>query len=253
MQRIPLVIGDMWQFFRGLFGGEFGAEPIADDDPRPGEKMVRTQLVRRGITDERVLDAMTRLDRRRFVPARLRARAFDDRALPIDSGQTISQPFIVATMTQHLELEPHHRVLEIGTGSGYQAAVLGMLCREVISVERLADLSVRAEEVLRCCGIANVRCVISDGSQGWPDEAPYDRIIVTAAARRTSKELLQQLSPDGGILVGPEGPPHLGRARDDVQTLRRWRRHGEHYDFDDLMDVRFVPLIEGEDGPRRDW
>ena len=167
--------------------------------------MVDEQIRDRGVTDLRVLDAMRKVPRERFVPPELASRAHDDGPLPIGFGQTISQPYIVAYMTEILGVAPEHRVLEIGTGSGYQAAVLGELARQVYSIEIVPELAARAESVLKALGYANVTVRAGDGYAGWPELAPFDRILLTAAPEQIPQPLLDQLAP-GGRLVAPVGP-----------------------------------------------
>lgn len=174
---------------------------------RERERMVEEQLVRRGITDERVLNAMRKLPRHRFVEEALRDRAYGDHPLPIGENQTISQPYIVAAMTQLLKLEGHEKVLEIGTGSGYQTAVLAELARRVCSIERLPGLAARARRILEELGYTNAVVKTADGTYGWPDEAPFDRILVTAGAPAVPAPLFQQLA-EGGRLVVPIGDAH---------------------------------------------
>lgn len=166
--------------------------------------MVEQQLRRRGISDPRVLAAMEKVPRHRFVPEPERAAAYDDQPLPIGEGQTISQPYMVALMTESLHLTGTERVLEIGTGSGYQAAVLAELCRFVYTMERFADLAARARQALADAGYVNVEVIVGDGTLGYPEAAPYEGIIVTAAAPRTAEPWLEQLA-DGGRLVLPLG------------------------------------------------
>jgi protein-L-isoaspartate(D-aspartate) O-methyltransferase len=200
-------------------------------------EMVRQQLQQRGVVDRHVLEAIQRVPRHRFVTPGCEALAYDDRALPIDCGQTISQPLIVGLMTQALDLTGSQRVLEVGTGSGYQAAVLAELAAEVISIERHPELSAAAARVLDELGYANVSLVVGDGWLGWPPKAPYDRIIVTAAAEKCPPALLEQLA-DRGILVVPVGP-------DDAQELMRFERHGDRIESTWLTSCRFVPLLHG--------
>ncbi len=202
--------------------------------------MVERQLRRREIRNERVLEAISRVPREAFLPASLHSQAYEDRAVPIGQGQTLSQPYMVAAMTEALDPEPHHRVLEVGTGSGYQAAVLSLLVRAVRSVERIPDLAREAERRLEALGITNVRVGVGDGTLGWPEEAPFHGIIVTAAAPSVPPSLLEQLSPSGGRLVIPVG----SRAGQDL--LRITRRDGET-DTQVLVGCRFVPLL-GEEG-----
>jgi protein-L-isoaspartate(D-aspartate) O-methyltransferase len=194
-------------------------------------------LRRQGISDKRVLDAIRRLDRAEFVPEAVRSAAGQDSPLPIGHGQTISQPFIVAFMTQALELQPGERVLEIGTGSGYQTAVLAQLCGEVYSVEVVAELARPARERLERLGFGNIHFQIGDGTAGWPEAAPFDAILGTAAPERLPPALYQQLRPGGRLLL-PVGPLH------GVQELLRVTRPlaGDEPRVEQLLDVRFVPM-----------
>jgi protein-L-isoaspartate(D-aspartate) O-methyltransferase len=166
--------------------------------------MVEQQIRQRGVTDARVLAVMRSVPRERFVPAEVSHQAYDDGPLPIGSGQTISQPYIVAYMTEALKVEPTHKVLEVGTGSGYQAAVLSELVREVYTIEIVPELARRAESILRSLNKTNVRVRAGDGYAGWPEQAPFDRIIVTAAPEELPRPLIDQLAP-GGLLVAPVG------------------------------------------------
>lgn len=220
----------------------------ADPPPsQPAARMVAEQLRARGVRDERVLAAMAAVDRSLFVPERELPRAWDDRPLPIGHAQTISQPYIVGVMTELLELRPDHRVLEIGTGSGYQTAILARLARTVHSIERISELAERAALALGDAGAGNVRLATGDGSLGWPEEAPFDRIIVTAAAEKAvPPDLFDQLA-EGGVLVAPVGPPTDGDEAS--QTLVRWRRSGGRIEEEAIMPVRFVPLVEGRRPP----
>jgi protein-L-isoaspartate(D-aspartate) O-methyltransferase len=197
--------------------------------------MVRTQLERRGITDQRVLDAMASVPRHLFVPPEVRGEAYQDRALPIHEGQTISQPFIVALMAQALCLTGSERVLEIGTGSGYAAAVLSRLAGQVYTIERWPALAEAAAHRLYDLGYANVEVSIGDGTAGLPAYAPFDGIIVAAAAPWVPRPLREQLG-EGGRLVIPVG----GR---DEQLLLRLTRSGHEIRTERLSGVRFVPLI----------
>jgi len=212
------------------------------------QQMVRQQLQGRGITAPRVLAAIARVPRERFVPLEEQRAAYADRALPIDCGQTISQPYIVGLMTQALELTGGEAVLEIGTGSGYQTAVLAELARRVVSVERFAELQARAAAVLQSLGYPNIQLVAGDGTLGCPEQAPYDRIVVTAAAASVPPALEEQLV-EGGILVIP-----LGDA--ESQTLTAVRKRDGVFHSVGLSGCRFVPLIgtyeprgEGESRP----
>lgn len=197
--------------------------------------MVEFQLRGRDIVDDRVLAAMERVPRELFVPEEERDRAYDDAALPIGHGQTISQPYVVGLMTQRLALDPAHKVLEIGTGSGYQAAVLSRLARSVYSLERIDELARAAAAVLRSIGCNNVSVKAFDGTYGYPAAAPYDRILVTAASDEVPEPLLAQLAI-GGKLVVPIGPPHR-------QRLRVIRRRKDHFGQEDGEEVVFVPLL----------
>jgi len=203
--------------------------------------MLRKHLQGRGIHDARVLDAMARIPRERFVDEASRGEAYADRALPIDCGQTISQPYIVALMTQALALQGGERVLEIGTGSGYQTAILADLAREVVSIERHAELSQHAAGMLADLGYTRVKLIVGDGSLGWPDEALYDRILVAAAASSPPQHLIDQLAP-GGILVIPLGDR-------DQQMLQAIRKLGDGTQTEVLSACRFVPLVGAEGWP----
>ena len=203
-------------------------------------RMVEDYLHRRGIVDPRVLDAMARIPRHRFVPPGARRHSYEDRALPLELGQTISQPFMVAFMTQALRLDPTHRVLEVGTGSGYQTAVLAQLAAEVCTVERIGDLQGAARETLEELGVDNVRYLVGDGTLGWAEHAPYDRILVTAGAPTVPAALEAQLARDGGVLVIPVGEP-------DLQELFAITRTGDEWEAEPLLGCRFVPLV-GDEG-----
>ena len=200
-------------------------------------------LRRQGIADDVVLSAIERTDRALFVPSTFADHAWDNVALPIGSGQTISQPTVVAMMTEALEANDRHNVLEIGTGSGYQAAVLSLVCRRVFTIERHRDLLREAERRFARLNLRNIVSRFGDGSKGWPEAAPFDRIMFTAAAPQLPEALVAQLAPDG-IMVGP-----IGDVR-RVQTLMRFqRREDGTIDREDLGQVRFVPLVPGL--PRR--
>ena len=200
--------------------------------------MVEQQLRARGIRDERVLEAMLQVPRHPFVPEPWRRHAYEDRALPIGHGQTISQPFMVARTLELLQLQGPERVLEIGAGSGYQAALLGVLARDVIALERIQPLAERAAATLASLGMDNVRVVHADGTLGWPTEAPYDAIAAAAAAERVPAAWLAQLAP-GGRLVAPVGPADLQhlllvhKAPDGTLHTQRWDA------------CRYVPLRSG--------
>jgi protein-L-isoaspartate(D-aspartate) O-methyltransferase len=205
-------------------------------------RMIRWQLARRGIHDRRVLEAMARVPRERFVAADEREDAYADRALPIDCGQTISQPYMVALMTQALELFGGEKVLEIGTGSGYQTAVLAELAAHVVSIERHAELSAQAAERLRELDYQNVTLVVGDGTLGWPPLAPFDRILVTAAARECPPALFEQVA-EGGLLVIPLGDV-------EQQMLESIRKREGAAIRETLTACRFVPLVGAQGWPQ---
>jgi len=211
--------------------------PSADD--RVGRMEFLLSLRRHGIMDASVLRAMDEVPREHFVTSGYSDIAYADQALPIACGQTISQPYVVAYMTEQLKVEPQHRVLEVGTGSGYQAAVLSRLAREVISIERYRTLADSARTRLASLGYANVEVRHGDGLAGVSERAPYDRIIVTAAAETIPETLMTQIRV-GGLIVAPVGP------QDGVQKLLRIERTDAGYETKDLADVRFVPLIPGK-------
>ena len=197
--------------------------------------MVRTQLVERGIRDMRVLDAMRKVPRHEFVPETLRQEAYEDHPLPIGEGQTISQPYIVAAMLQHLALQVTDRALDVGTGSGYVTALLSLLCAEVYSVERHAQLAALAESTLHRLGYRNVKIRVGDGSQGWPEYAPFDAILVSAATPEMPPALFAQLR-EGGRVVVPIGPA----SSQELQLIRKVSGQPE---VKVLEGCRFVPLI----------
>jgi protein-L-isoaspartate(D-aspartate) O-methyltransferase len=197
-------------------------------------------LRRRGISDQAVLRAMDEVPRGDFVEGEFADRAYADQALPIECGQTISQPYVVAYMTEQLALSPHHRVLEVGTGSGYQAAVLSRLAREVVSIERYRTLAEQARARLAALGYDNVEVVVGDGFAGVPEKAPYDRIIVTAAAEEVPQALLEQLADDGGVMILPLGP------RDGPQHIIKLTKSQTEISRENLIAVRFVPLLPGQ-------
>jgi protein-L-isoaspartate(D-aspartate) O-methyltransferase len=201
---------------------------------RDRQRMVDEQLVERHIRDERVLQALREVPRHRFVPAEYRHMAYSDGPLPIGSGQTISQPYIVALMTQLLRLKGDERVLEVGTGSGYQAAVLAHLAQEVHTIERHTPLAESARAVLQELNLSNVHVHIGDGSLGLPELAPFQGILVTAAAPEAPKTLLEQLDQEGRLVV-----PVGGRMS---QFLERWERRGASFEQDVGVPVAFVPL-----------
>lgn len=201
------------------------------------------ELRQQGIRDARVLQAIEDTPRDMFVESGFRLHAWDNTALPIACGQTISQPYVVACMTEQLELQPHHRVLEVGTGSGYQAAVLARLARRVFSIERHRELLEQARQRFRLLGLGNVETRLGDGFRGWPEAAPFDRIIVTAAAPKVPRALLEQLA-EGGIMIIPVDTPH------DYQDLLKIHRTEHGFERERLIPVRFVPMLGGV--PRRE-
>ena len=195
-------------------------------------------LRQRGVTDTRVLEAMERIDRGAFVKGIFADRAYEDMPLPIACGQTISQPSVVGLMTQALDVQPRHKVLEIGTGSGYQAAILSQLARRVYTVDRHKRLVQEAEAVFHRLSLTNITALPSDGTRGFPEQAPFDRIMITAAAEDPPGPLLAELKT-GGIMVVPVG------QSDAVQALIKVTRTDSGFEYDELRQVRFVPLVEG--------
>jgi protein-L-isoaspartate(D-aspartate) O-methyltransferase len=216
-------------------GEDSGFQTMTDEFESERRKMVDYQIRARGVRDPRVLAAMEKIPRHLFVPENLRAYAYADEPLPIGEGQTISQPFIVAYMTEALGLRGTERVLEVGTGSGYQSALLAELAREVFTIEIIESLSLGAQEILGGLGDRNVRFKVGDGSQGWPEEAPFDAIMVTAAAGRIPEALEAQLGPEG-LMIVPVGTDsqELFLVRSGKKGLKRER----------LLPVRFVPLVK---------
>ena len=210
-----------------------------------GKIRLLMELRGQGITDTRVLSAIEKTPRELFVPEHLQDQAWENRPLPIGHGQTISQPLIVALMTARLQIGERMRVLEIGTGSGYQAAILARLASRVYTIERHRELLAEAQARFEALGLRNIITRIGDGSRGWPEAAPYDRIIVTAAARRVPQRLIEQLGPEG-IMVIPVGEPG------GDQKLVRITRQGEDLREEAITDVRFVPLVEDGDSGRHD-
>jgi len=219
---------------------EFRVNPDAAY-PRARQRMIEQQLRRRGIRDERVLAAMAEIPRESFVRPQDEAFAYDDRALPIGAGQTISQPYMVALMTELLDVREDHHVLEIGTGSGYQAAILAKLAGHLYTVERLGELSRQARRLLQQLGLVNITYLVGDGSLGWPEFAPYDRIITTAAAPNVPAPLLEQLT-EAGKLVIPVGGP-------DEQVLTVVEKQGARLIERPSVACRFVPLVGKEGWP----
>jgi protein-L-isoaspartate(D-aspartate) O-methyltransferase len=213
--------------------------PPSSAEPHIGRMQFLLDLRRRGIMDANVLRAMDEVPREQFVTPSQAPSAYADRAMPIACGQTISQPYVVAYMTEQLRPEPLHTVLEVGTGSGYQAAVLSRLVRQVTSIERYRTLAQAARTRLATLGYHNVEIIVGDGLEGAPDHAPFDRIIVTAAAEEIPEVLVQQLAV-GGIMVLPLGPHH------GSQCLVRLTRTGDGVARENLIGVRFVPLLPGQ-------
>ncbi|HPF45243.1 MAG: protein-L-isoaspartate(D-aspartate) O-methyltransferase [Alphaproteobacteria bacterium] len=202
------------------------------------KKQLIENLRAQGITDEKVLEVISEIPREDFIPDFLRNQAYENAALPIESGQTISQPYIVAYMTQELQVEKKHKVLEIGTGSGYQAVVLAKLCKRLFTIERHMPLYKSAEEMFKKLRIFNITTLFGNGIKGWKEQEPFDRIMVTAAGEEIPDELLYQLK-DGGIMIIPVG------AQDETQHIIRITRHGDDFDVKTLLPVKFVPLLSG--------
>ena len=230
-------------FGLALLGSHCASAPKTAPEPpqiNPVEarkRMVAEQIQARGIKDARVLQAMALVPRHEFVPEDYRALAYEDSPLPTSSGQTISQPYIVALMTELIEPKPEHRVLEIGTGSGYQAAVLSTLVREVYSVELLTELARTAAERLQRLNYKNVHVREGDGYQGWPEHAPFDAILVTAAAPEIPKPLIEQLKPGGRLVI----PVDNNAGYQTLQVIAK--DANGRTQVRDLIPVRFVPLV----------
>ncbi len=208
----------------------------SDDVERMGFQLT---LRRRGISDQAVLRAMDEVPREHFVTSEFIESAYADHALPIACGQTISQPYVVAYMTEQLEVEPQHRVLEVGTGSGYQAAILSRLAREVVSVERYRTLADTARDRIKTLGFSNITVIAGDGFAGAPDQAPFDRIMVTAAAEEIPDALVDQLGEEGKMVL-PLGP------RDGTQYIVKLNKSASGLTRQNLIAVRFVPLLHGK-------
>ena len=211
---------------------------MAATQPPPEKMMFQLTLRRRGISDQAVLRTMEEVPREAFVEKGDLAYAYRDSALGIECGQTISQPFVVAYMTEQLGVQRSHRVLEIGTGSGYQAAILSKLCRDVVSIERYRTLAESARKRLAKLGYSNVEVILGDGYDIPENLGSFDRIIVTAAMENIPEKLLGRLEP-GGVLIAPVGPHH------GIQTLVRVVKTGAGFDRKELVDVRFVPALPG--------
>jgi protein-L-isoaspartate(D-aspartate) O-methyltransferase len=202
------------------------------------KKTLLNKLKEQGITDEIVLEVIADIPREDFIPDFLRSQAYENAALPIESEQTISQPYIVAYMTQELRVTKNHKVLEIGTGSGYQAAVLAKLCKRLFTIERHMPLFKGAEEMFKKLRLYNITTLFGNGMKGWKEQQPFDRIMVTAAGEEIPDELLYQLK-DGGIMIIPLG------AQDETQHVVRITRNGDDFDVKTLLPVKFVPLLSG--------
>lgn len=207
------------------------------------ERMVREHVYGRGIRDERVLDAMLRVPRHLFIDRDAGVEAYANHSYPIGFQQTMSQPYMVAYLTENLRLEGDERVLEVGTGSGYHCAILASLCRDVYSVERVPDLAERATFALRDLLFQNAHIRTGDGAEGWPDAAPFDRVLLTAAADTVPRALLSQLA-DGGFLLGP-----VARG-DGRQEIVRLTRDGSRYNIERLIECTFVPLVRPASAPQ---
>ena len=210
----------------------------SDDDLATRKMQFLYALRSKGVTDKRVLQAMEEIDRRPFVRGLFSERAYEDMPLPIACGQTISQPSVVGLMTQALNISPRDKVLEIGTGSGYQAAILAKLARRVYTIDRHRRLVHEARAIFEELDLHTITALTADGSHGLPDQAPFDRIIITAAAEDPPGPLLAQLK-EGGIMVLPVG------QSDAVQSLIRVHKTATGLEYDEMRDVRFVPLLEG--------
>ena len=200
--------------------------------------MVTNQIRGRGVSDEKVLQAMLKVKRHLFLPEGARRHAYEDSALPIEKNQTISQPYIVALMTELAGLKPEYKVLEIGTGSGYQAAVLAELVKKVYTIEIIPELAEQAKERLKKLGYENIEIIVGDGYKGWPQEEPFDAIIVTAAAREVPQELLKQLKP-GGRLVIP-----IGNFYQELYCITK--KEDGTFEQKNIIPVRFVPMVKGK-------
>lgn len=211
-----------------------------DEDGETNKISLIMELRKQGIRANDVLSAIERIPRDEFISTSFKAKAYDNHPLPIECGQTISQPFVVAYMTEQLRVGDRMKVLEIGTGSGYQSAILSLLCRRVYTIERYRTLMRDAVNRLEGIRIHNVTAMVGDGAKGWPEQAPFDRIIVTAAAGAIPLTLLEQLKV-GGIMVVPVDNPQ----RRGEQKLLRLTRTDTGFEQEDLLDVRFVPLVEG--------
>jgi protein-L-isoaspartate(D-aspartate) O-methyltransferase len=225
--------------------GRQGLNEKADRQAWARERMVEKDITRRGIKDQRVIDAFLKVPRHLFVSQSQRMSAYEDHPLPIGEGQTISQPYMVALMTEALQLKGEESVLEIGTGSGYQTAILAELAKRVYSIERIPSLTGKARTVLDSLGYKNILVKLSDGTMGWEEYAPYDRILVTAGAPAVPKPLLEQLAP-GGILVIPVGP-------NAIQELIRVRKKDDGTTTEERMGGCVFVRLVGKHGWRAEW
>jgi protein-L-isoaspartate(D-aspartate) O-methyltransferase len=219
-----------------------GLQDMLDDIN--AEVRYTSSLIGKDALDPRVMDAMRKVPREAFVPPGMKHNAFENGPLPIGHGQTISQPYIVALMTDMVAPEADHRILEVGTGSGYQTAILSQLCSKVYSVEVVAELRVAAADIFKILGYQNIETHIADGSLGWPEQAPYDGIIVTAAATHIPDALIEQLKP-GGRMAIPVGEPYSYQELVLVRKDEQGKTHTQS-----MLGVAFVPLVEGERGGR---
>ena len=236
MRGIPCsLLFLFWSFF---FAPTISAEEHRDF-VRLREQMVKRQIIARGVRDDRVIKAMEKVPRHLFVPEKLRALSYGDHPLRIGEGQTISQPYIVAFMTEALDLRPEDRVLEIGAGSGYQAAILAELVKEVYTIEIIENLGKRARQTLDMLGYKNIHVKLGDGYKGWPDEAPFDAVIVTCAPEQVPRPLVHQLK-EGGRMIIP-----VGRAGAIQELVLAIKKRGL-LKKEDVMRVRFVPMIRGD-------
>ncbi len=218
-----------------IFSGCRGRLRVENDYGRLRKKMIVEQIERRGIKDRKVLDALYKIERHLFVDEKFMRHAYDDTPLPIGRGQTISQPYIVALMTELLQVDKNDKVLEIGTGSGYQAAVLALLAEKVYTIEIVPELGLRAEKLLKKLNFRNIEVKIGDGYLGWPEKAPFDKIILTCAPPKVPSALIEQLK-DGGLIVAPVG--------EYLQELVVIRKNGSSITERKIIPVRFVPMIK---------
>ena len=232
MYMLPFLLGFL--FFRNCSSAE-----NPDEYPRLREQMVKRQIIARGVKNEQVLTAMLTVPRHLFVPETRRSMAYDDTPLPIGEGQTISQPYIVAFMTEALDLKPDDRILEIGTGSGYQAAVLAEIVKDVYTIEIIPIIGNRTSKLLDEMGYTNIHVKIDDGYKGWPEEAPFDAVIVTCAPDKIPQTLIDQLC-EGGRIIIPVGSQY------SAQYLIRGVKKKGRLITENVLPVRFVPMVRGD-------